>query len=127
MRRMRRFVAILLILFVPLQLAWSAVQGVHGHVGEHASALGFHTHDGDHAHAHDSGHSGHDGSQSDNNDAESADGSASGHFHPVFVSLVIAHDVSLDDSFRDALPPRLSVSFTSRTPPLFDWPPSVRR
>lgn len=125
MRPMRRVVAMLLMLLVPLQLAWSAALSVHGHMGERVAALGLHTHDAGHAHPGDSDRPAHDETHEGNHDGGESSGGH--HYHPVFVSLVITHEINLNDSFRNAQPPRWAASFTSRTPPLFDWPPSDRR
>lgn len=54
---MRRLLAILLMLIVPLQFGWSAALNIHGH-SHGDTVLGFHTHDdhhgshGDHHHSH---------------------------------------------------------------------------
>ena len=51
---MHRILAILLMLLVPLQFAWAAAESVDGHWGEDVVALGFHVHDTDHDHQHES-------------------------------------------------------------------------
>lgn len=126
---MRRLLAILLMLILPLQFAWSAVGGLDGHLDDKVSATGFHhhDHDDDHDHHHDAGTNGHD------NDAASIaaqehhdDGHHDEHYHhPVFSMLVHEPRLNLGDALPHSPPVRPPSLFTSHIPALFDWPPSA--
>lgn len=128
---MRRILAILLMLLVPLQFAWAAAESVDGHWGEDAAALGFHVHDTDHHHQHESDSDpdpgiDHDGlfglkPVQDHDD----DGQHDGHYHPLFSTLIINPDLDLGDPPPGVRPVRGPAAFTSHIPLLFDWPPSV--
>lgn len=123
---MRRFLAILLMLIIPLQLAWSSVAGVHGHLDGEIPVSGFHYHADDHDHHHDDGAADHDsfagnGIHSDHDD----DGYHGGHYHPVFSLLLIKPDLMLGAALPDGPPVRATIGFTSHIPPLFDRPPSA--
>lgn len=119
---MRRLLAILLLMIVPLQFAWSAVQGVHGHLGGNVAVAGFHAHDGDHAHQ-DADPAATGGEHCSHND----DGHHDGHCHPAFSMILIEPQPALADLSRGGAPASPPAFFTSHTPPLFDWPPSARR
>lgn len=122
---MRRLFAILLMLFVPIQFAWSAVQSVHGHLGHDELAAGFHYHD-DHHHEHH-----HDADGDDHDDAEAGsppqahndDGHHDGHFHHVFSLIVVEPQPDLTEALPHAPPTRPPASFTSHIPSPFDRPP----
>lgn len=123
---MRRLIAILLLLLVPLQIAWSATESLHGHLGNEASASGLHFHDDDHGHGHDADLGDHDDGdtgvlQQGHND----DGHHDGHYHPVFNMLVFEAQLNLGEALPHGPPTRRQSSFTSHIPLLFDWPPSV--
>lgn len=124
---MRRLIAILLMLLVPLQFAWSAIGNVHGHFGDAGAALGFHVHDDGHGHNHG-------GAGGDDRDGGIANGLAQdhdgdchhdGHYHPVFSLLLPEHRLRLGLALADGPPLPPLPSFTSHIPALFDWPPSV--
>ncbi|MBI4985261.1 MAG: hypothetical protein HZC24_07945 [Rhodocyclales bacterium] len=122
---MRRFLAIVLMLLVPLQSAWSAAESIHGHAADAAAALGFHSHHGAHDH-HDDGVDGHNGcAAADHDGGYDDDGHYGGHYHPVFSVLVIEPDLEFGAAVPAAPPLRPPVSFTSHIPLLFDWPPAV--
>lgn len=115
---MRRFVALIIMLVVPLQFAWAAAASVHGHLGENVAALGVHVHDHDHhAHGHDHPVSGDTGTQ------HGEDGHHGHHCHPVFSSLIMEPSLSLGLCLAGGLLPHPPESFFSRTPPLLDRPP----
>ena len=123
---MRRLLAILLLLLVPLQIAWSATESLHGHLGNEGSASEFHFHDDDHGHDHDADPGDRDDFdtgvlQQGHND----DGHHDGHYHPVFSMLVFESQLNLGEALPHGPPTRPPSSFTSHIPPLFDWPPSV--
>lgn len=135
---MRRLLAILLMLIVPLQFGWSAALNIHGHL--HGDVvLGFHTHDdhhgsqGEHHHSHPGEapsselDSGIDRPVQSTGGADKGDGDrADGHYHPILASLVMHIALPLDVAVTAGAPSRPSDSFSSRIPPLFDWPPSAR-
>jgi len=124
---MRRLIVLVLMLLVPLQFAWSTVLSLHGHAGDDRPALGFHSHAGDHDHAAGGSLTPHDvPAVAGSSPVDSADGHHAGHYHPVFVSLIIDADVRLDESPPGAPPLGPTVTLTSRIPPLFDWPPAAR-
>jgi hypothetical protein len=123
---MRRLIAILLMLIVPLQFAWSAAESLHGHLDNDASLIGFHFHDDDHDHHHDGDLANHDVFAANGlHDGHADDGHHDGHYHPVFSMLVFESALRLGDALPDGPSARLSVSFTSHIPLLFDWPPSA--
>ena len=118
---MYRVLALLLMLLVPLQVAWSSVAGLHGHLESKASEQGFHHHDDDHAH--NAEPADHDGLVA--GDTHGNDGHHDGHCHPVFSMLVIEPDLKLSTAAPDGPPVRRLFTFTSYTPLLFDRPPSA--
>ncbi|MBU1665450.1 MAG: hypothetical protein KKG92_08620 [Gammaproteobacteria bacterium] len=119
---MRRFIALILMLIVPLQFAWSAAAGVHGHLGENVAALGAHAHDHDN---HDGEHADHDVAD-DTDKGHNEDGHHGSHYHPVFSSILMETGLSLGISAPDGPPPHPLAAFLSHTPPLFDRPPLAR-
>jgi hypothetical protein len=124
---MRRLLAILLMLILPLQFAWSAAASLDGHLGNEGSAAGFHHHDhDDHGHHHDAGTDGHDGDAASGVAQEHHDdGQHDDHYHPVFSMLVLGLQPDLTEVLPHAPPTRPPSTFTSHIPLLFDWPPSV--
>jgi hypothetical protein len=121
---MRRFIILIIMLIVPLQFAWSAVAGLHGHVGEDVAALGFHTHDDHHDH-HDQTHPDHmAGGNTDKDHSE--DGHHGSHYHPVFTSILMASGLRLDFAARSGPIAQSPAAFLSHTPPLLDRPPLAR-
>jgi hypothetical protein len=133
---MRRLFAILLMLIVPLQFGWSAALNIHGH--SHGDiVLGFHTHDdhhgslGDHQHTHPgeapSGETdvGFGQAVESTDGADKGDGDRpDGHYHPILASLVMHIALPLDLAATTGAPSRPPDTFSSRIPPLFDWPPA---
>lgn len=120
---MRRLLAVFLLLIVPLQFAWSAVQGVHGHLGGDVPAVGFHAHDdGDHVHPGTSPAAA-DGEHGHHN----ADDHHDGHCHLAFSLILGGSAPALAATPRGGAPAAPPLAFTSHIPPLFDWPPSARR
>jgi len=124
MPAMRRLIALILMLIIPLQFAWSAAVSLHGHVGENVAALGVHAHNhGDH----DAGHVDHDASLAgDDNNGHNDDGHHGSHYHPVFSSILMETGLSLGVSPTDGPPPHPLAAFLSHTPPLFERPPLAR-
>jgi len=59
--------------------------------------------------------------------AASIAGHHDGHCHPAFSMILIEPQPALADLSRGGAPASPPASFTSHTPPLFDWPPSARR
>lgn len=120
---MRRLLAILLLLIVPFQFAWSTAQGVHDHFGSDGPATGFHSHhDGDHAHP-NAGFATSDPEHSSHH----ADGHHDGHCHMAFSMILSGSAPALAATPRGGAPAAPPLAFTSHIPPLFDWPPSARR
>lgn len=119
---MRRLIAIIVMIIVPLQFAWAAAVGLHGHAGKDVTTSGFHTHDHDH---HGNGHLDHDASGDTNKQDHNEDGHH-GHYHPVFSSILMESALTLDIALtsRPILHP--PAAFFSRTPPLLDRPPLAR-
>lgn len=123
---MRRLLALLLIVLVPLQFAWSAAHAMHGHGADDVAALGLHSHDSDHGHDIDTHDDDHDDLASTGSTGDSPDGGNPGHYHPVFSPLVIEPIVDLPRFEPDGPPAWLPATFTSHIPPLFDRPPLAR-
>jgi hypothetical protein len=120
---MRRLLATLLLMIVPFQFAWSAVQGVHVHPGDDAPVAEFHAHhDADHAHADAAPAASGAGDCSHN-----ADGHHDGHCHLAFSMILSGPAPALAATPRGGAPAAPPLAFTSHIPPLFDWPPSARR
>lgn len=123
MPRMRRLIALILMLIVPLQYAWSAVVELHGHPVSAPVSMSTHAHDHD---FHGSGHTDHDLSVSGDQDGYNTDDHHGSHCHHV-LSLALLGDVPLlahDVSGGRLI--SLSRAFHSRTPPPLDRPPSAR-
>ncbi len=117
---MRRLIALIIMLIVPLQFAWSAAAGLHGHTVEDMATSGFHTHDHDH---HESGHPGHDDAGDTNNKDHNED-EHHGHCHPVFSSIpLMVSGLTLDISLRDGPILHPPAAFLTHVPPLLDRPP----
>ena len=124
---MRRLIALVVMLVVPLQFAWAAVVGVEGHVGNPIAGAGFHLHGHDDGHADHPGHAPHaHGPAADAEHANAGDDGHHGHTHPVFSSLLGDFGLALAEAVPGGLiVPPLS-GFLSRTPPLLDRPPLAR-
>jgi hypothetical protein len=122
MPAMRRFITLIIMLIVPLQFAWAAAAGLHGHAGKDVATAGFHTHDHDH---HESSHSIPDAAGDTNNKDHNEDGHH-GHYHPVFTYIPMESGLTLDIALPSGptLPP--PAVFFSRIPPLLDRPPLAR-
>ena len=119
---MRRLIVLIIMFIVPLQFAWAAAAGLHGHVGKDMAPAGFHTHDHDH---HESAHPDHDASGDTNDQDHNGDGHHA-HYHPVFTPIPMESGVTLDIALSGGpilYPP---VAFLSHTPPLLDRPPLAR-
>ncbi len=129
MRAMRRLVALILLFIIPLQFAWSAVAGVHGHAGETAPALGVHLHSHDHDPAHGHSHPGHadEGLSLDGGPeaGHGEDGHHASHYHPVFSLILMEPGLTLGAAASGGPIRHEPAAFPSRTPPLLDRPPLV--
>ena len=127
MPAMRRLVALILMLILPFQFAWSAVLSLHGHAGDNAAALGVHVHShGDHDAGH-AGHADHDASlAADGETGHNEDGHHCSHYHPVFSFIIMENGLNLGVASPDGPPPHPLAAFLSHTPPLFDRPPLAR-
>lgn len=119
---MRRLVTLIIMLIVPLQIAWAAAVGTYGHAGNDVAAIGFHMHGHDH---HDCMHADHAAPH----DTASQDHGEDGHHchtHHVFSSMLAEPGLPLDEAVPGGpilYPP---AAFLSRTPPLLDRPPLAR-
>lgn len=120
---MRRFIALLVMLVVPLQSAWAVGLGFHGHAD--MNAAGMHVHDNDH---HATMHSAHDHAAADNADGEQhgADGHHGNHCHHVFSFILHQHETLTELELNGGPVLHTPAAFLSRIPPLFDRPPLAR-
>ncbi len=122
---MRRFIVLIIMLVVPLQFAWSAAAGLHGHTGDSQAHLGVHTHDHAHHHAHHAqGHPGH-GASGDTDKDRNQDGHHD-HYHPVFSAIITEPGLTLGSALPGGPILHSTAAFLSRTPPLLDRPPLAR-
>lgn len=117
---MRRFITLIIMLIVPLQFAWSAAAGLHGHLAKDVAASGFHIHDHDHD---ESNHPGHDASSDNKNNKDHNNDGHHDHCHPVFSTILMESSLTLDMTLSGGpilCPP---AAYLSHTPPLLDRPP----
>lgn len=122
---MRRVIALIIMLVVPLQFAWSAVLNVHSHV-ESEAVVTQHVHDHDH----------HDGGHLDRGliDTEPAEGDTHGsdchhhasHCHHVFSFILHQSTPSASLELKAGPIAHIATAFVSRTPPPLDRPPLAR-
>jgi hypothetical protein len=118
---MRRFIALIIMLIIPLQSAWSATAGLNGHLGNDATVVGTH------AHSHDYHNADLDLAVSGSVDNDhNKDGHHGSHCHHVLSFLL--HQPSLIPGLALSAGPILHphAAFFSHTPPLFDRPPLAR-
>lgn len=124
MPAMRRFIALILILIVPLQFTWSAAADLHGHVGKDVVVAGFHVHD-----HHDLGHAKHDATlsgEAGNSPMDTGhddDGHHDGHCHHVLSLILLGTELIPGQTQADGPIPRPPAAFLTRTPSLLDRPP----
>jgi len=123
---MRRLIALILLLIVPLQFSWSAAMGVHGHRGGETHAAGIQVDDHDlHANAH-SAH-GHDSAPAGQDDTgHNDDCQHVSHCHHVFSVVFATSGLTLGQSQPGTAPVHPAARFTSHTPLLPDPPPPAR-
>lgn len=116
---MRRLVALLVMLIVPFQSAWSVTSSLHGPLDKAVVAGVMHAHD--HVHPAQGGHDislagaidgGHD-----------EDGYHDSHCHPVFNSVLTESSLTLGAALSNGPILQPTTRFFSHTPPLFDRPP----
>lgn len=116
---MRRLIVLIVLLVVPLQFAWAAVLGLHGHVGHDSPTASYHTHGdglpGDADHDRDA--------PAGSKNQDQGDEGHHGHVHPVFSSLLAEPGLPWVEAVRDGPIPQPPARFLSRTPPLLDRPP----
>jgi hypothetical protein len=114
---MRRFIALIIMFIVPLQFAWSAAAGLHGHVS--MDVVGAHVLD--HDHHHDAGHERAVPGAGDEQHNE--DGHHGSHCHHVF-SFICHQPGTLPGLALSGGPIQHAPAvFLSRIPPLLDRPP----
>ncbi|KAB2311459.1 hypothetical protein F8A87_06520 [Betaproteobacteria bacterium SCN2] len=120
---MRRLIALIIMLIVPLQSAWSVALGFHGHAD--VNAVGVHVHDHDH---HNTGHSAQDSTDASNSDGQqySADGHHGNHCHHVFSFILHQPDTLTGLELNSEPVLHIPAAFLSRIPPLLDRPPLAR-
>lgn len=125
MRLMRRFIALVIMLVVPLQSVWSAASGLYGHLDDKVTVAGFHGHGHD---DHDSGHSSHAASVSDcdTGSNHNEDGHPDGHCHHAYSPVLMETGLNLGLISSGGPVPNAHAAFFSHTPPLFDRPPLAR-
>ncbi|MDP1923649.1 MAG: hypothetical protein Q8K57_02570 [Thiobacillus sp.] len=124
MPRMRRIIALIIMLIVPLQFAWSAAAGLHGHMGMDAAGAQVHDHD----HHHEAGHASHELAALGSADGEqhNEDGHHGSHCHHVF-SFIFHQPGSLPGLELSGGPVQHAhAAFLTRIPPLLDRPPLAR-
>ncbi|MHB1352538.1 MAG: hypothetical protein ACYCWA_04415 [Thiobacillus sp.] len=121
---MRRLVALIIMLVVPLQFAWAAAVGVYGHAGKDRATTGFHTHDIGHDHHGDALHD-HDVPGYSQNQEHGEDGHH-GHVHPVFSTALAEPSLAFAEAVPDGPVMQPPSGFLSRTPPLLERPPLAR-
>lgn len=117
---MRRFIALVVMLIVPLQFAWSAAGGMHGHTASGTVTFGIHLHEHDH-HDAQSGHS----AAGESGQDHCQDGHHP-HCHPVFSAVLMEPGLSLDTLVSGEPCLQLSERFLSRTPSPLERPPLAR-
>ena len=119
---MRRLLALLLMLVLPLQSVWSATAGVHGHLDAGARGSGVHTHDHDY---HDAGHADRNLSATadPDNGAHIDDGHHASHCHHVLSAILIAPGSALALAPSDATVGHPPPRFHSHIPLPLDRPP----
>ena len=121
---MRRFIALIIMLVVPLQFAWATTTGLYGHFG--TEAVDTHVHE--HGHHHGASHVSHDLAQSGNTDdtQQNKDGHHGSHCHHV-LSFILQLGDSLSCLQLSSGPiQHAPAAFFSCTPPLLDRPPLAR-
>jgi len=119
---MRRLIALLLMLVLPLQSAWSAAAGVHGHLHGDAGASGVHAQDCDY---HDVGHADRDLSATadQDNGARNDDGHHGNHCHHVLSAILIGAEPALAPAPSDDAVGHPPPRFHSHIPLPLDRPP----
>ncbi|OYY92256.1 MAG: hypothetical protein B7Y41_16575 [Hydrogenophilales bacterium 28-61-23] len=121
---MRRLIALILLLIVPLQFSWSAAMGVHGHLGGDTRAVGVHAHEHD---LHASADSEHDLALAGDADAgHNDDGHHVSHCHHVFSVVFMASGLMPGQSQPGTAPAHPAARFTSHTPLPQNPPPPAR-
>lgn len=119
---MRRAIAFVIMLIVPLQFAWAAAASLHGHAGEVTHTVGSHTHVHDH---HENAHPDH-GMPGERGAPEHAEDGHHSHVHPVFFPILMVTGLALDIALPGGPILHPPATFLSRTPPLLDRPPLAR-
>jgi hypothetical protein len=121
---MRRLIALILLLIVPLQFSWSAAMGVHGHRGSDSHAVGMQADDHDLHASTDSDHT--HTLAADTDVGHNDDGHHVSHCHHVFTAAFMVSGLTLGQSQPDAAPAHPAARFTSHTPLPQNPPPPAR-
>jgi hypothetical protein len=125
---MRRLIALILLLIVPLQFSWSVAMGVHGHRGGDSHAVGMQADDHDlHANSDSDPVSNHTHTLAGDTDVgHNDDCHHVSHCHHVFTAAFMASGLTLGQSQPDVAPAHPAARFTSHTPLLQNPPPPAR-
>lgn len=121
---MRHLIAILIMVIVPFQSAWSVAMNLHGHMGADAAGGIMHVHDHE-----NQLHEEHSISQTctmDQDHGHNEDGHHDPHCHPVFNPIVTETTQALEVARTNEPILQAPSDFFSHTPPLFDRPPLAR-
>lgn len=95
---MRRLIALILLLIVPLQFSWSAAMGVHGHRGSDSHAVGMQADDHDLHASTDSDHT--HTLAADTDVGHNDDGHHVSHCHHVFTAAFMVSGLTLGQGSR---------------------------
>ena len=122
---MQRFIALVIMLLVPLQSAWSVTVSLHGPLSGGKLDGIMHVHEHSHQNV---GHPHHEISAAacEDNQCSHDNGHHDPHCHPVFNSVLSESCLTVDMALTNTPILQADTSFYSHTPPLFDRPPLVR-
>lgn len=118
---MRRFIALIIMLVVPLQFAWATTTGLYGHLDKEAVVTHVHGHE----HHRGASHASHDLAQPGNaGDPEhNSDGHHGSHCHHVLSFILSPGDALSCLQLSSGPIQHAPAAFFSRIPPLLDRPP----
>ena len=118
---MRRLIALIIMLVVPLQFAWATTAGLYGHLDKAAAVTHVHEHD----YHQGASHASHNLAQFGNTgDAEhNTDGHHGSHCHHVFSFILPLGDSLPSPQLSSGPIQHAPAAFFSRIPPPLDRPP----